>query len=453
MSMVQESGCRPIQPNNARIEEHPCYSEGASHRYARMHLPVAPACNMQCRYCNRKFDCSNESRPGVVSGVLNPDQAVKRAWEARQRLPHLRVIGFAGPGDPLANRERVFATCKPLRSSFPDWHLCLSTNGLCLPESVNAILDHGIQHVTITLNALDPEVGAAIYSWIFWNKKRRRGVEAAHILLEQQLAGLSALIARGVLVKINSVLIPGVNDRQIPEINRLVSEAGVFSHNIMPLISAPEHGTYYGVMGIPGPNEAQLQQVRSQCGGAAKLMTHCRQCRADAVGLLEQDRQAELNRSPVEDSRVIPIHRPTRRDPVANPPSPVVLAVASQSGERVDTHFGHAAFFRIYRVTGAQIEHLGERFVPRYCQGDDQCEDKDHTLKAVLNLLNDCQGVICARIGFVPWQELLERGIEPVNSHADRPVLEALSHTARLLQDKHAIPTPKVAAAGMKGRG
>ncbi len=48
-----------------KIQQHPCYSKEA-HQYARMHLPVAPACNIQCNYCNRKYDCSNESRPGVV---------------------------------------------------------------------------------------------------------------------------------------------------------------------------------------------------------------------------------------------------------------------------------------------------------------------------------------------------------------------------------------------------
>ncbi|MBF0295119.1 MAG: nitrogenase cofactor biosynthesis protein NifB [Magnetococcales bacterium] len=446
MSSVQESGCKSIRSDSGLVEEHPCYSEGASHRYARMHLAVAPACNMQCRYCNRKFDCANESRPGVVSGVLAPAQALERAGEAMGRLPNLRVIGFAGPGDPLANRERVFATCKPVRKRFPDVHLCLSTNGLHLPEAVDGIVGHGIRHVTITLNALDPEVGAEIYSWIFWRKKRRRGVEAARILLEQQLAGMSALLARGVLVKVNTVLIPGINAGQVSEINRLVSDAGVFSHNVMPLISAPEHGTYYGVMGIPGPSEAELQQVRGLCQGSARLMTHCRQCRADAAGLLGMDRHNELLPASPGGSRVIPIHRP-RREPVANP---VLLAVASLTGETVDTHFGHAGFFRIYRVSGDRIEALGERVVPQYCQGDDRCVEENHVLNNALNALHDCQGVICSRIGYTPWQALLARGIAPVNRHAEQSVREALRQTALMLQAREGAAIPMAAAVGMQ---
>lgn len=46
----------------AQMRDHPCYSEAAHHHYARMHLAVASACNIQCHYYNRKHDCANESR-------------------------------------------------------------------------------------------------------------------------------------------------------------------------------------------------------------------------------------------------------------------------------------------------------------------------------------------------------------------------------------------------------
>src|SRR5271165_778763 len=39
-----------------KVKNHPCYSEEAHHHYARMHVAVAPACNIQCNYCNRKYD-------------------------------------------------------------------------------------------------------------------------------------------------------------------------------------------------------------------------------------------------------------------------------------------------------------------------------------------------------------------------------------------------------------
>ncbi|MFQ7453900.1 MAG: hypothetical protein ACLRNQ_23780 [Flavonifractor plautii] len=58
--------------------EHPCFSAQAHFRYGRIHLPVAPRCNIRCGYCDRRYDCANESRPGVTSEVISP----KLPWTA-----------------------------------------------------------------------------------------------------------------------------------------------------------------------------------------------------------------------------------------------------------------------------------------------------------------------------------------------------------------------------------
>ena len=80
---------------------HPCFNAKA-HEFARMHLPVAPKCNIQCNYCHRKFDCTNESRPGVSSEVLNPEEALMKYKETKKKFETLSVVGIAGPGDALA---------------------------------------------------------------------------------------------------------------------------------------------------------------------------------------------------------------------------------------------------------------------------------------------------------------------------------------------------------------
>ena len=147
----------------------PIYYES---RLAKLELKEAPACNIQCHYCNRKYDCSNESRPGVVSEVLTPDQAVKKVLAVAADIPQMTVLGIAGPGDPLANPERTFETFRELSEKAPDIKLCVSTNGLALPDSVDELAKHNIDHVTITINCVDPDVGAKIYPWIFWKNKR-----------------------------------------------------------------------------------------------------------------------------------------------------------------------------------------------------------------------------------------------------------------------------------------
>ena len=70
----------------ARIDKHPCYSEEAHHHYARMHVAVAPACNIQCNFCNRKYDCANESRPGVVSELLTPEEAAHKVLVVASKI-------------------------------------------------------------------------------------------------------------------------------------------------------------------------------------------------------------------------------------------------------------------------------------------------------------------------------------------------------------------------------
>jgi nitrogen fixation protein NifB len=152
---------------------------------------------------------------------------------------------------------------------------------------------------------VDPAVGAKIYPWIFWDHKRVTGYEAAQILHEQQMLGLEMLTARGVLTKINSVLIPGINDEHLIEVNREVKKRGAFLHNIMPLISEAEHGTCFGLTGQRGPTAQELKAVQDACMGGANLMRHCRQCRADAVGLLGEDRSDEFTLDKIEEMEVV----------------------------------------------------------------------------------------------------------------------------------------------------
>ncbi|MEI8356029.1 MAG: nitrogen fixation protein NifB, partial [Deltaproteobacteria bacterium] len=114
-----------------KIQGHPCF--GGNHKKnGRMHLAVAPKCNIKCGYCLRKHDCANESRPGVTSRILTPQEAIEKVREIMVSPiagPIIKVVGIAGPGDPLFNEE-TFETFAMVKSEFPHLMLCLSTNGL-----------------------------------------------------------------------------------------------------------------------------------------------------------------------------------------------------------------------------------------------------------------------------------------------------------------------------------
>ncbi|MCB1544841.1 MAG: nitrogenase cofactor biosynthesis protein NifB, partial [Rhodoblastus sp.] len=279
------SSAKPSDMDEAtweKIKDHPCYSEEAHHYFARMHVAVAPACNIQCNYCNRKYDCANESRPGVVSEKLTPDEATRKVITVANEVPQLSVLGIAGPGDACYDWNKSKATFENVASDIPDIKLCISTNGLMLPDRVDELAAMNVDHVTITINMVDPDIGTKIYPWIFYKGKRYTGLEASQILHERQMLGLEMLTARGILTKINSVMIPGVNDEHLVEVNKWVKERGAFLHNVMPLISDPAHGTHFGLTGQRGPTAMELKALQDKLDGGAKLMRHCRQCRADA---------------------------------------------------------------------------------------------------------------------------------------------------------------------------
>jgi len=448
----------------AKVEDHPCFSEEAHHHYARMHVAVAPACNIQCHYCNRKYDCANESRPGVVSELLTPEQAVKKTLAVAAAIPQMTVLGIAGPGDPLANPERTLATFRALSDKAPDIKLCVSTNGLALPELVDEICAHNIDHVTITINCVDPEIGAKIYPWIFWKNRRIRGVKAAQILIEQQQKGLELLAERGVLVKVNSVLIPGVNDEHLKEVSRVVKAKGAFLHNVMPLIAEPEHGTFYGLMGQRGPTHDELQSLQDACAGDMAMMRHCRQCRADAVGMLGEDRGDEFTLEKIEQmdidyaaamQRRAQVHAEiesgrraqraqtgevfvsltslvgSRRASAPAPTRPLLVAVASAGGGLVNQHFGHAREFLVYEASAASgdtdVRFIGVRRVDQYCTGNDTCGDAETALARTIRALDGCEVVLCSRIGIEPWDQLDAAGITPNGEHAMEPIEQAVA--------------------------
>jgi nitrogen fixation protein NifB len=134
---------------------HPCFNKAASGHCGRVHLPVAPKCNIRCNYCDRKHDCVNESRPGVSSAVLTPPQALAYMKEVLEREPRITVAGIAGPGDPMANWAETRHTLELLKEHYPHLLFCLSTNGLALPDHVDELAEVGATHVTVTINAVD----------------------------------------------------------------------------------------------------------------------------------------------------------------------------------------------------------------------------------------------------------------------------------------------------------
>ena len=200
----------------------------------------------------------------------------------KQGGAQLKVVGIAGPGDPLAN-PKTFATFKLVRAAFPEMSLCLSTNGLRLAEKLDEILAADVHSLTVTINALTPKTGARVYEWINFAGTRIYGEEAAEILLMKQFKGVEMAAKAGLMVKINHVYIPGVNDHETLDLAVKVRELGADMLNIMPVIPV---GLFKD---IEPPSEATIEIVRNQAELILSQARHCKQCRADAAGVVGQD--------------------------------------------------------------------------------------------------------------------------------------------------------------------
>jgi len=316
----------------ALVRDHPCYSETAHHRWARLHLPVAPRCNIACAYCDRRVsDCLHVTRPGLTSRIVRTAEVPSIVRAALEAEPRLRVVGVAGPGEPLANPETLPALAAAKREAarvgHPGLVLCLATNGLRLPDLVGELARVGVTAVTVTVNTVRPEVATHIYLRVgrplpgparaggsspAWSRNRVQGGGSADraaqaqgmksfrpvmaeegaagaavaSLIECQLRGIRLAAAAGMAVKVNTVLIPGVNDRCAAEVAAAAAERGALIQNIVPLLPLGAFSDRRA------PTCSELRRARAEAGRHLPQFRLCRQCRADAMGVPGEEERA-----------------------------------------------------------------------------------------------------------------------------------------------------------------
>lgn len=255
---------------------HPCFG-GHKNNVGRIHLPVSPGCNIACRFCDRVIN-DIENRPGVTSKVITPDESIDILEKALKVCPEITVAGIAGPGDTLAS-DKALETFRKVKEKFPDLIKCMSTNGLLLYEKADEVIEVGIDSLTVTVNAVDPEIEAKLNKYIIYHGERYDGVEGAKILIENQLKGIQKVAAAGITVKINTVLVPEINGEHIEEIAKTVKDAGASIYNIIPLIPQFELVTQ------KAPTCLQIDEARTKASKYIDVFRHCQHCRADAVGV------------------------------------------------------------------------------------------------------------------------------------------------------------------------
>ncbi|MDR2664901.1 MAG: radical SAM protein [Oscillospiraceae bacterium] len=247
--------------------EHPCFADGHRSSAGRIHLPVCDKCNISCRFCTRARDNYSDDRPGVSRVLLEPSDAPELIRQALELCPQITVAGIAGPGDTLAS-GRALETLRLVHAAFPELILCVSTNGLALPGRSRDLYGAGVRALTVTVNAVDPGI-------------LREIVDCADhaALIKNQLAGIREASAIGMRVKVNTVLVPGINAGHIADVARAARSAGAERQNILPLIP---NGL---LRHLNAPTCAEIEKARAEAGAYIEQFRHCAHCRADAVGV------------------------------------------------------------------------------------------------------------------------------------------------------------------------
>lgn len=260
------------------MNQHPCFNDNTHDNTGRIHLPVAPCCNIQCNFCEHRM-CADIQHPGWTSRLLSPVEAVDLVQSVvDKRQVYDFIVGIAGPGDALAN-EQTFQTLSLIQQRYPQMITCLCTNGLLLEDKLEEITHAGVRALTVTINAEDSSVGKDIYSRVKYKGIIYRGEEAAALLISKQFNGISKALNAGIFVKVNTVLIPGVNDRHIIKLAVRLGETGVGLMNIMPLIPSGKMKNHRA------PTCDELRKIRVDCEEIIPQFHHCEQCRADVIYL------------------------------------------------------------------------------------------------------------------------------------------------------------------------
>ena len=358
------------------LTQHPCFNEASRKTAARIHLPVAPKCNVQCNFCDRKFDCVNESRPGVTSAVLTPQQALYYLERAMEKSPAIRVVGIAGPGDPFATPAETLETLRLVRERYPEMLLCVASNGLEVAAHAAQLAKLQVTHVTLTVNAVDPAIGAPIYAWVRAGYRVLRGVEGAAALLDRQRSAIAELKRHGVTVKINTIVMPGINGEHAAQVAREMASLGADIMNCIPVY--PVAGTPFAA--LPQMGHGEIAALRQRTAAFLPQMLHCTRCRADAAGPSNPNQE-----------------RP-------------YVALASHEGSLINQHIGEATRFWVFDPqAGAPPALVETRDAPEPGGGSPRWYD-------LAELLHDCKAVFTTAVGQTPRRILEDNGVRVIEA-------------------------------------
>ena len=198
---------------------------GLADRYGRratdMRLSLTDKCNLRCTYCMPAEGLEWLAKQAVMSA-----EEIVRIVRVGVELLGVRELRLTG-GEPLVRHDLVDIIAA-LRRNHPDLPISMTTNGVGLTKKAAALKDAGLTRINVSLDSLHEETFA---------KLTRRP------FLDQVLAGVEAAWAAGLgPVKLNAVLMRGINDAESPQLLAWALERGYELRFIEQMPLDADHG-------------------------------------------------------------------------------------------------------------------------------------------------------------------------------------------------------------------
>ena len=198
---------------------------GLADRYGRsatdMRLSLTDKCNLRCTYCMPAEGLEWLSKQAVMTG-----EEIVRIVGIGVNLLGVRELRLTG-GEPLVRADLV-DIIGALRQAHPELPISMTTNGVGLDRKAAALKAAGLTRINVSLDSLHEET---------FTKLTRRP------FLDRVLAGVDAAWAAGLgPVKLNAVLMRGINDTESPSLLAWALERGYELRFIEQMPLDADHG-------------------------------------------------------------------------------------------------------------------------------------------------------------------------------------------------------------------
>ena len=216
-----------------------------------LRISVTDKCNLRCRYCMPEEGVCKRSH----FDMLTEDEIITAVESAASLgITKLRITG----GEPLV-KKNIVSICRRAAAVEGIREVCLTTNGLLLPQLAKALKEAGVSRLNLSLDTLDEKK----YAYITRIGK-----------LENFLTGLNAALDAGFeKIKINVVLIGGFNDDEIVPLANLTQQYPV-DVRFIELMPMYDSGDFDETAYVPYTRVLEAlpeAEPVAQDGGVAKL--------------------------------------------------------------------------------------------------------------------------------------------------------------------------------------